>query len=123
MGIGEICGGVENIIYNVFATSPIIRMPKELSAKERGINFEIFILESPSMARPISSGRGEAIMTAPIKEISQPNRLSRQAENNPFNPVFLKMWAIGLDKPSFINRKITKSPITGGRGGERRGKK
>ena len=45
-------------------------MPKKLRANDIGIKADVFIFESPIMARPASSGKGDAMIKAPINGIS-----------------------------------------------------
>lgn len=42
-------------------------MPIEFIVKEIGKNSRVFIFEIPRRVTPISSGRGDAIIAAPIK--------------------------------------------------------
>src|SRR3989344_3684047 len=88
----------------------MISMPKKFSVNDIGINTSIFILESPIMVRPISSGRGEATTKAPKKGSSQRNNFSLKIDINLFWLVFLSSELISLARLSFIKRKINKSP-------------
>lgn len=64
-----------NCIYNTpLANNPITNIPKKFSVNDIGINTDVFIFESPIIARPISSGNGEATIRAPINGTIHLNR-------------------------------------------------
>ena len=56
-----------NLSYRKIDDAETIRnIPIEFIVKEIGINSRVFILEIPIRVTPISSGKGEAIIKAPI---------------------------------------------------------
>lgn len=57
-------------------------MPKKLSTNDMGIKTDVFILESPIIARPTSSGNGDATISAPINGTIYLNILSRKMETS-----------------------------------------
>jgi len=61
---------------------PIASMPRKLSAKDIGIKTDVFIFESPIIARPASSGKGDAMISAPTNGISHLKSLGRKMETN-----------------------------------------
>lgn len=68
--------------YKDFAISPIIRIPKKLRKNDSGMNNDVLIFDKPIIARPNSSGRGEATIKAPKSGISHLKIFNLKMESN-----------------------------------------
>ena len=54
---------------NALEKRPIMRIPKKFPRNAIGMNHFMLIFESPKSPIPISSGRGEAIISPPTKNV------------------------------------------------------
>src|SRR3989338_2229591 len=97
--------------YTAFEISPITKIPAEFKTNDNGINNEFFIFDKPSIATPISSGKGEAIIKAPIKGTThfRPFILVIEVNLSDFD-VFIR-FSRSSDNLSFTKRKMRRSPI------------
>ena len=56
--------------YKALAINPIKIIPIKLKVKEREINVNVLIFEKPIKLIPNSSGKGEAMINPPTKNVS-----------------------------------------------------
>ena len=90
----------------------MVNMPKKWRPNDIDINIDIFILESPIIARPISSGNGDATINAPTKGTIHLNTLSWKIKTSLFCLVFwISQW-MSSDKLFLINLKISRFPMS-----------
>jgi len=92
------------------ATSPTTKIPRKLRTKDIGIKNFIFNFITPIIARPTSSGKGEAMKIAPKKGIRNLKKRKRKISLNLF--LLLISSSIFLVIPFRKNLKITISATT-----------
>ena len=63
-------------IYNALATKHTITIPTKLHTKEIGMNTESRVFTKPKKLIPSSSGRGDAMMSPPKRNVNQRNILN-----------------------------------------------
>src|SRR3989344_4138093 len=92
----------------------MIKMPIKFKINDKIIKWLVLILEKPIIAKPISSGNGEAITIAPKTDKSHLNlkRCNWKNTCHHFFRLTLKNLIKSSVKLFLIKRKITKSPTT-----------